>query len=288
MGAFYFKIEYGSGILNTTLLTRTTELHIKNRDQNINSYQFLGNDTTEKTTNRIKFCNYSWLKLYCGTDIGWRRRLIVIPITSHRALQDPPTTIGLEWYHSHLKTWHFQSALFVTDCNRPLPLFPRPVVSPTKSWEIWALRHLFLSCSFKLNWSSNSFADVSSPLSPIIANIRAHLLRYLETKSCSLWTVPTWLLRSHSSFFLFPMQEKRKDNSSCSASAKFNSPPSGLPCTWASPARHLWHYFFHFWFLVQTFGAWPDCWISAELTSKLDGLSLECWTSCKKLWMQIF
>jgi len=31
-----------------------------------------------------------------------------------------------------------------------------------------------------------------------------------------------------------------------------HSPPSGLSRIWASAARHLWHYFFHFWSMVQT------------------------------------
>jgi len=45
---------------------------------------------------------------------------------------------------------------------------------------------------------------------------------------------------------------KRKENSSYSGfikrtpSAGSNTPPSWLSCIWASPARHLRHYFFHF------------------------------------------
>jgi len=35
-----------------------------------------------------------------------------------------------------------------------------------------------------------------------------------------------------------------------------DSPPPGLSCIWASPARYLWHYF-HFWPLVQTSGRGP-------------------------------
>jgi len=40
--------------------------------------------------------------------------------------------------------------------------------------------------------------------------------------------------------------------------AESNSPLSGLSCIWASPACHLWHYFFHFWPLVQTLGHGPS------------------------------
>jgi len=38
---------------------------------------------------------------------------------------------------------------------------------------------------------------------------------------------------------------------------KTERPPSGLSRIWASPARHLWHYFFHFWPLVLTLGRGP-------------------------------
>jgi len=40
-------------------------------------------------------------------------------------------------------------------------------------------------------------------------------------------------------------------------SARYDSPPTGLSYIWASPARHLWHYFFHFWPLVQILGRDP-------------------------------
>jgi len=56
--------------------------------------------------------------------------------------------------------------------------------------------------------------------------------------------------------FLSSYQCWIKRKNSCSAcghpsSTWSNSPPFGLPRSWASPARHLWHYF-HFWPLGVT------------------------------------
>jgi len=41
------------------------------------------------------------------------------------------------------------------------------------------------------------------------------------------------------------------------SSAGSKSRPSGLSRIWASPARHCWYYFFHFWPLVQTLERGP-------------------------------
>jgi len=60
------------------------------------------------------------------------------------------------------------------------------------------------------------------------------------------------------------------------SSAGSNSPPSGLSRIWASPARYLRHYFFHFWYLVQTleYGPTVRCpWSSSEPPSLLLGSS---------------
>jgi len=51
-----------------------------------------------------------------------------------------------------------------------------------------------------------------------------------------LWTVSTSLPQSQPSFILLSMQDKIE----------------GFRI-WAFPAHHLWHYFFHFWSLVQNF-----------------------------------
>jgi len=40
-------------------------------------------------------------------------------------------------------------------------------------------------------------------------------------------------------------------------STGYDSPPLWLSRIWASPARHLWHYLFHFWPLVQTLECGP-------------------------------
>jgi len=40
-------------------------------------------------------------------------------------------------------------------------------------------------------------------------------------------------------------------------SAGSDPPPSGFSRIWASPAHHLWHYFFHFRPLVQILGCGP-------------------------------
>jgi len=71
------------------------------------------------------------------------------------------------------------------------------------------------------------------------------------------WTVPTSLTRSQPSLVLLSMQEVNYTCSACGHPLQdlaSNSPPFGLSRNWASPARYLWHYFFHFWSLVQTLG----------------------------------
>jgi len=51
------------------------------------------------------------------------------------------------------------------------------------------------------------------------------------------------------------------------SSAGSYSPPSGLSRIWASPARHLWHYSFHFWPLVQTLGRGPTVGLPLSFSS---------------------
>jgi len=73
-------------------------------------------------------------------------------------------------------------------------------------------------------------------------------------------SVPTSLPRSQPSLVLLPMQDKTEEfflQRLWTLSAGSDSPPSGLSRIWASPTRHLWHYFFRFWPLVQTLGRCP-------------------------------
>jgi len=48
---------------------------------------------------------------------------------------------GLEWCHSHLKSCHFQSALYLTDSQSPLTLLSRAPVflQPKSFWDVWDL-----------------------------------------------------------------------------------------------------------------------------------------------------
>jgi len=48
---------------------------------------------------------------------------------------------GLEWCHSHLKTSHFQSALFLTDYQLDLALLSTApaFLQPKSFWDIWDL-----------------------------------------------------------------------------------------------------------------------------------------------------
>jgi len=119
---------------------------------------------------------------------------------------------------------------------------------------------------------------VPYPLAPIIAKIRHTLFGdelFLTTflldsfgflggtgpsRSYPLWTVRTSLPRSQPSLVLSPMQDKTEEEFVLqrlrTLSARSNLPPR-LSRIWASPVRHLWHYFFHFWPLVQTLGRGP-------------------------------
>jgi len=67
----------------------------------------------------------------------------------------------------------------------------------------------------------------------------------------SLWTVPTSLPRSQPSLVLLPTQDKTEAEFFMQRLripyTGYDSPPPRLSRIWASPARHLWHYFFHFW-----------------------------------------
>jgi len=72
-----------------------------------------------------------------------------------------------------------------------------------------------------------------------------------------LWTVPTSLPRSQPSLVLLPMHDKTEWEfflQRLRTSIGSSSSPPGLFPIWASPARHLWHYFFYLWPLVQPLG----------------------------------
>jgi len=120
-----------------------------------------------------------------------------------------------------------------------------------------------------------------------LAQVKAYLLFYLETKSFSklsllpdffgflegagfspsrpLWTVSSSLPQSQLLLPSYLCRIKRKNSVVLSdilqclrtSSAGSNSPPSGLFRIWASPARHLWHHYFHFWPPLQTLGRGP-------------------------------
>jgi len=99
---------------------------------------------------------------------------------------------------------------------------------------------------------------VLTTLSPAI------FLRFLggtgPSPSYPLLTVPNSLPRSQPSLVLLSMQDKTAEfflQRRRTSSAGSDSPPPELSCIWASSARHLWHYFFHFWSLDQTFGLGP-------------------------------
>jgi len=68
------------------------------------------------------------------------------------------------------------------------------------------------------------------------------------SKRDSLWTLSTSLLRSQPSFVRLPYAElnERRALAAPADALCGIQPPSGLSRIWASPARHLWHYFFHF------------------------------------------
>jgi len=66
-----------------------------------------------------------------------------------------------------------------------------------------------------------------------------------------LWTLSTSLPRPQPSLVLLSMQDKTEGEfflqSLRTPSIELSSSLSGLSCIWATPACHLWHYFFHFW-----------------------------------------
>jgi len=102
---------------------------------------------------------------------------------------------GLEWYHSHLKTCHFQSALFLTDSQLVLALlFTTTAFLQLQSfWDIWDLSDSLSSRvalsfqwvpghaglpgnepadSFTKTGATSPLTHVPSPLAPVIAKFR--------------------------------------------------------------------------------------------------------------------
>jgi len=102
---------------------------------------------------------------------------------------------GLEWFHSHLKSCHFQSALFLMDSQSALTLFSTALafLQPKSFWDIWDLSDsLSFRVALSFQWvpghdglPGNELADllaktgetlpfthVSCSLAPTIAKIR--------------------------------------------------------------------------------------------------------------------
>jgi len=146
-----------------------------------------------------------------------------------------------------------------------LPVGPRSCWTSQKWTGRLALR----------NWSNLPVTHVPCPLAPTIAKIR-HTHYSLWKRNLSHKFLPCQIpedlalprlihcklsqlcLHSHSLLLSsYLMQDKTEEEfSQClqTSSAGSNSHPPGLSCIWASLVHHLWHYFFHFWPLVQILG----------------------------------
>jgi len=72
------------------------------------------------------------------------------PVSSIFSAESSALVHGLEWCHSHLKSCHFQSALFLTDSQSDLTLLSTApaFLQPKFFWDIWDLSDS--SCSSKL------------------------------------------------------------------------------------------------------------------------------------------
>jgi len=127
---------------------------------------------------------------------------------SHLASQLNPLHwyMAMEWCHSHLKSCHFQSALFSTDSQSALTLLSTaPAFFQLKSfWDIWDLSDSLssrvllsfqwvhghaglpgneLTESLTKTGATLPFTHIPNLLASTIANIRTHSLLFLETKS---------------------------------------------------------------------------------------------------------
>jgi len=172
---------------------------------------------------------------------------------------------GLEWCHSHLKSCHFQSALFLTDSQSAL--------TPKSFFEIWDLFPSLFSCCVALSFQwvpshaghpENERADslaktgptllvthVPCPLAPIIAKIR---------HTCSsLWKRNL----SHNSL-------------SCQipsiSSEELDLPrtfPVSSAVNYTDFAATVTAFFCPLIYAGSGLGAWPDCWISVEFLHAL-------------------
>jgi len=63
------------------------------------------------------------------------------PVSSSFSAETSALVHGLEWCHSHLKSCHFQSALFLTDSQSALALLSSApaFLQPKSFWDIWDL-----------------------------------------------------------------------------------------------------------------------------------------------------
>jgi len=157
---------------------------------------------------------------------------------------------GLEWCRSHLKSCHFQSALFLTDSQSVSLLSTAPAfLQPKFFWDIWDLSESASRLALSFQWVpghagllENERADslaktgatlpvthVPCPLAPTICGV---LLLFVEksfsqlpflpdsfgflggtgsSPSYPLWTISTSLPRSQLTSVLLPMQDKTEE-----------------------------------------------------------------------------
>jgi len=107
------------------------------------------------------------------------------PISSSFLAESLALVHGLEWCHSHLKTCHFQSALFLIDSQSALALLSTgpEFFQPKSFWNGWDLSDslssrvaLKLPAGFRSRWTSRAdlLAKIGVPslLALVIAKIR--------------------------------------------------------------------------------------------------------------------
>jgi len=214
------------------------------------------------------------------------------PISSSFSAESLALVRGLKWCHSHLKTCHFQSALFLTDSQSALTLLSPPrrfsnqspfgIFGPSLFGRSASIVSPIMLDFLVMNWQTRSPKLEQHSSLPMF---QAHWPRSLQrwgmliiligveilqlsrlpssfgmlrgtgpSPSHLLCTVPTSLPQSQPSLVLLPMQNNTEEEffwehlriSSAGCYLLLN-------CS-ASEARHLWHYFFHFWPLVQNVG----------------------------------
>jgi len=93
-------------------------------------------------------CPLSFGRRRCMCPGGLRKMLILLladllsrPVSSCFSAKPLALIHGLEWCHSHLKSCHFQLALFLTDSQSALTLFSTApaFLQPKSFWDIWDL-----------------------------------------------------------------------------------------------------------------------------------------------------